>query len=326
MDKCTNRDKTGKRFSIFFTALCVAGAVSGLISGAVISGLEGTRGMEGWRWLFLIEGLLTVATALVAFFVLPDYPNTTARLNLEERQLATVRILTDKHATASQATRHLTPWQSIKAAVCDLRTYFFAILYFLDNGSTTISYFIPTVLRNMGYHGVQAQWMTVPIWMVGTVFLLVLPQSSDRTGDRRWHISGGLAMSFVSAVIAATVQNDAVRYTFICFYISGLYSTLPLILSWGSEEVGLPAEKRAVVIAMVNCIGNLSAIYGSQLWPSEDGPRYIKGFAAVAAFAGFSSLLSAAGPIIFRFLPSFKTKAERELAEEEQAVPSLAEE
>lgn len=276
--------------------------------------------MEGWRWLFLIEGVLTVLTGMFAVFVLPDYPDTTRRLNLEERQLAAVRILQDKHATTAQATRSLTSWQSIKAAVCDLRTYFFAILYFLDNGSTTISYFIPTVLSDMGYQGVKAQWMTVPIWMVGTVFLLILPQSSDRTGDRRWHIAGGLAMSFVSAVISATVLNSAVRYTFICFYISGLYSTLPLILSWGSEVIGLPAEKRAVVIAMVNCIGNLSAIYGSQLWPSEDGPRYVKGFAAVAAFAGFSALLSAAGPLIFRWLPSFPTKAERELAEEEQAA------
>lgn len=264
--------------------------------------------MEGWRWLFLIEGVLTVFTAGAAVFVIPDYPTTTRRLSLAERQLAAVRIIHDKNASAEQFKRRLSPWQAVKAALCDLRTYFFMVLYLLDNGSTTISYFIPTVLQDMGYSGVKAQWMTVPIWMVGTLFLLIIPQTSDRSADRRWHITGGLAMSFTSAVICVTVENAIARYTFICFYIAGLYSTLPLILSWTSDLMALPAEKRAVVVASVNCIGNLSAVYGSQLWPSSDGPRYIKGFTAVATFTGVASLLAALIPLIHRVLPKFTTK------------------
>ena len=156
----------GKRFCFFFTALCFAGAASGLISGAVISRLEGKYGMRGWRWLFLVEGLITIGIAIISIFVLVDYPyNASHRLSHEERKLATVRIMHDENDSNLDKKR-LSPLESVKAAACDIRVYVFVILYMTQNGSTTVSYFIPKVLQNMGYAGVKAQWMTVPIWAV----------------------------------------------------------------------------------------------------------------------------------------------------------------
>ena len=168
-------------------------------------------------------------------------------------------------------------------------------------------------MSNLGWSGVTAQWMTVPIWGVGTLFLLVVPQLSDRFRDRRWHISACLTLAFVSAVICATVEKSAVQYTFICFLIAGVYTTLPLSLSWASETFALPAEKRAVAIALVNCVGSLSTFYGSYLWPDKDAPAYRRGFTAVACFSGCCALLAAFMPIIFKYLPKFVTEAEMEI-------------
>lgn len=202
----------------------------------------------------------------------------------------------------------------------DCRTYVFVVLYMLDNGSTTISYFIPTVLKSMGYTGTTVQWMTIPIWAVATVFLLVMPQIADRTGDRRWHITGGLAMSFVSSVVLFQVRNNITRYVFLCFYISGLYFTLPLILTWASALMSLPAEKRAVVIAIANSVGNLSAVYGSRLWPSSSAPDYATGFISVACFTGAGAVLAAVAPYLFRILPRFPSRAELEILESQEGA------
>lgn len=286
-----------------------------MVSGAVISGLEGARGIAGWRWLFIVEGAGTVFSGIVANFILLDYPENTKKLTPEERELAIVRLIHDRKTTTAMAAKRLSPLQAIRAAIGDFRTYLFMILYMLDNGSTTISYFIPTVLKSMGYKGIQVQWMSVPIWAVGAVFLLVMPQIADRTGDRRWSITAGTAMSFVSALICYKVKIDAVRYTFMCFYISGLYYTLPLILTWASETMPLPAEKRAVCIAIANSVGNLSAVYGSRLWPSSDAPDYSTGFIAVACFTAVCSILAAIGPWLCRILPRFPTKEELEVAD-----------
>lgn len=120
--------------------------------------------MEGWRWLFLLEGVITVGVAIACKFILFDYPSTTSRLSPAERELAEIRIIYDKEATLSQSTNRMKPWQAVKAAFVDLRVYFFMALYLLDNGCATINYFVPTVLRDMGYAGTMAQWMTVPVW------------------------------------------------------------------------------------------------------------------------------------------------------------------
>lgn len=98
-----------------------------------------------------------------------------------------------------------------------------------------------------------------------------------------------------------------------CLYIGGLYPTAPLILSWTSETLALPAEKRAVSIAITNSIGVCSALYSSYIWPSSDAPRYTTGFGCVIGFLGISIITASLIPVIFRHLPKYSTKAEREL-------------
>jgi uncharacterized membrane protein YedE/YeeE len=121
------------------------------------------------------------------------------------------------------------------------------------------------------------------------------------------------------------INNEKVLYAMLCFYIAGLYTALPLILNWTSEVISLPAEKRAVVVALVNSLGNLSAVYGSRLWPSSDGPKFIKGFATVGAFTGFGAILAALIPVLLRYLPTEgQTKAEKAiLAREEELNEGL---
>lgn len=82
-----------------------------------------------------------------------------------------------------------------------------------------------------------------------------------------------------------------------------------------AEVVELPAEKRAVAIAVANSVGNLSAFYGSQLWPSEDALRYGTGFTAIACFTGVGALMAAVGPVLFRVMPRWPTRAELEVVQ-----------
>lgn len=316
------KSEIGKRFSIFYTASVCSGALSGLLAGAITGGMEGVNGIRGWRWLYIIEGCITVVAAVGVKFIILDFPENTHRFSAEERQLARVRIAYDRKTTASRNTMRLTHWQAIKAALADPRTYIFIILAIMDLGSCTISYFIPTIVKTqMGFTSVVAQYMTIPIWMVAAVFLLVLSFTADRSRDRRWHISACLGLSFVCTVVCVTVSDTKVLYAMLCLYIAGLYTALPLILSWTSETIALPGEKRAVVVALVNSIGNLSAVYGSRLWPSTDAPKFTTGFATVGAFTGFGTILAGTIPILLRFLPTEgQTRAEKAILEREREV------
>jgi len=83
----------GKRTSTYQTSAQLGGAFGGLIAGGVMSNLEGAQGIRGWRWLFIIEGVITIAFAIAAVFILPDYPTNSKRLTEQERFVATTRLL-----------------------------------------------------------------------------------------------------------------------------------------------------------------------------------------------------------------------------------------
>lgn len=82
----------GKRASLFLTSAQIGGLFGGLIAGGLMADLEGARGIRGWQWLFIVEGAVTIAVALVSYFVLPDYPVSYRRLTEEERFIATKRL------------------------------------------------------------------------------------------------------------------------------------------------------------------------------------------------------------------------------------------
>ncbi|OBT45367.1 hypothetical protein VE00_04054 [Pseudogymnoascus sp. WSF 3629] len=309
----------GKRFAIFYSAAVLSGAFGGLLAGGITKGLHDAHGIAGWRWLFIIEGVATVGVAIVAKFILLDFPHSSPVLTLEERQLATVRIIADSAASgsASGSSRddRLTHWEAFKAAATDPRTYSFMLLFVLDVGAGTISYFIPTITKSLGYDTVKAQYMTVPVYAVATLCLNICAYSADRHEERRWHITAALSLGFICAMVCAIVQTPVVRYVMLCFVASGIWSALPLILAWASKTIDLPAEKRAIAIAMINAVGNLSSVYGSQIWPTKSAPHYTLGWGITAGFLGAGACVAALMPVFIKLVPNKPTKAELALKE-----------
>ena len=107
------------------------------------------------------------------YFILPNWPLTSKMLTPDQRILAHVRILRDRNQHWEPEEAELTPFQAFIAVLKDPKTYFFMLIYSCNILALTISYFIPTMLKGMGYDKVSAQWMTIPIWMCGAAFQIV---------------------------------------------------------------------------------------------------------------------------------------------------------
>lgn len=299
----------GKRFTIFYTAATLSGAFGGLISGGITDGLHNAHGITGWRWLFIVEGVCTCGVAFCAIFILLDYPATSPSLSLEEKQLATIRLIADtrsREAEASNASR-LTHGQAFTAAVIDYRTWFFLVLLMLNVGSGTISYFIPTLTKTLGYDDVTAQYMTVPIYIVAAFVANCAAIVADRVqrkrggnGGRRPFVATFLCLGCVCSVVCAAVTQKVVRYVMTCFVAAGIWTALPLALAWISNTINSPPEKRAIVLALVNACGNLSSVYGSRIWPDKDKPDYRMGWGVTAGFLGAATIMVLVSPLVFR--------------------------
>ena len=89
------RKELGFRTAMLYSGALISGAFSGLITAGIKNGLDVARGLRAWRWLFIIEGVITIFVAFCAYLVLPNFPRTTSWLTEEERQLAVWRLEED---------------------------------------------------------------------------------------------------------------------------------------------------------------------------------------------------------------------------------------
>ncbi|EJD00008.1 MFS general substrate transporter [Fomitiporia mediterranea MF3/22] len=286
-----------RRYSVYYTATAVSGAFSGLLAGVITDNLNGARGIAGWRWLLLIEGVASSGAGLFAWIILPDWPATTRWLTDEERNLAVQRLLHDGIASSGAEAARPSHTESLKMSFREWRLYPLIFMYMLATGSQTIQYFIPTLVGQLGYKGYTLQFMTIPIYSVALVGILVFCFISDYRRERGHYVTITACIGFVSFIITVAATNKKVQYAFLCFGVGGVYAACPLTLLWVSAVIPHPAEKRAVAIAIVNSLGNSASIYGSFLWPSKDAPRYVPGFSSTTVFL----VLLAVSAQIFRY-------------------------
>jgi MFS family permease len=121
------RKELALRTAILYSGVLLATAFSGLIAAGVLSGLEGARGMAGWQWLFIIEGTGSFCAALLAFFILPDFPGQKTGfmkwlLSDDEQKVAVERINRDR-VSLPDADHGV--MAGLKMAIKDLRTWVF---------------------------------------------------------------------------------------------------------------------------------------------------------------------------------------------------------
>ncbi len=170
-------------------------------------------------------------------------------------------------------------------------------------GSSTLSYFYPTLVQGLGYTAKQAQYMTVPIYLVAFICTAVTGIFTDKIPHKRGLIiSCWLVVSTICAIIICTVYNFKARYVLLVFMASGLWSTNAMSLAYMSSTFGaFPNETRAISLAFVNAMGNLAQIYGAYLFPSTDSPKYLMGF-------GVLSGMCALGVVSYALLQVFLTR------------------
>lgn len=96
------RSEAQKRFSFFFSSTTLAGAFGGLLASG-LGKMEGLRGYRGWRWVFIIEGVLTCVVAIICYFLVTDFPEDAKWLTEEEREFVREKLAADTGKAAADA-------------------------------------------------------------------------------------------------------------------------------------------------------------------------------------------------------------------------------
>lgn len=114
--------------------------------------MSGVAGLSSWRWLFILEGAVTITAAVAAMFILPDYPATTKWLSDQEKAVAIYRLEKD---TGVKDEETMTLFQSFKSAVLDYKLWLLALIIVTKTTAGAVTQFIPTVVATFNFNKVQ---------------------------------------------------------------------------------------------------------------------------------------------------------------------------
>ncbi|CAA7268788.1 unnamed protein product [Cyclocybe aegerita] len=270
-------------------SLCMTGTLPGAIGGLLAFGLvrAHTSLLEGWQFLFLIEAIPTLIMALMILLFLPSFPFSATFLSPRERAIAQARLNRD-HKPQSHG--GMNGWDGFKAVISDINSWLFLIVYAGFNvGSATVSYFLPTLIKNLGFSSINAQGLTVAPYVVGWFMVFAQSWHSDRTKDRGWHIMASSAIALVGYIILATSVQKSVGAAYFALFlvVGGVYSLFPLVMSWAANAFS-PTSKRGVGTAFIVSISNCISIAAPQIYfDPEDEFRKGHAISAAALFLTF---------------------------------------
>ncbi|KAJ5113823.1 hypothetical protein N7456_002357 [Penicillium angulare] len=258
------------RVALILASATLAGAFGGAIAYGV-GFMNGVHGLSAWRWLFIIEGAPSCASAILVWFILPDYPETCNFLNSEEKALAKQRLGVE----ANDRERKSMTWSDAKAVLTQWRLYAHYLIYFgISTPFSSLSLFTPTITAGLGYANLKAQLMTVPPYAVAYVVTLAVSWSADHFNARSLHSA---VFSFIGAMgflASAVLPADDYRSRYGCLIVaaSGAFSCIPPLLGWLSSNLHSSAEI-GLAIALNISFGAPGQIVGVWIYKSDQSTR-----------------------------------------------------
>ncbi|KAK4248352.1 major facilitator superfamily domain-containing protein [Corynascus novoguineensis] len=285
------RHEIGFRCGIFASAAPLASTFAGALAYGITSGHPK---LASWRLLFLVEGLPTVLMTVIAFFFIPDSPDRARFLTADEKAIVRSRTVRQVGSAAASERIGGVRLRDVAAIFLDLKAWLCALMYFCGNVSySSLPVFLPTILEDMGYTAINAQGLSAPPSFAAFLFALVTTWIADRTQQRCFVLFTTSAIGGVGYIILATVETVGVRYFATFLASAGVFSTIPNILALTLNNQGNDT-RRGMSIVLINLVGQCGPFLGTNVFPLEERPRYVKGMSICASFMFFSALIALA--------------------------------
>ncbi|KAK1140249.1 High-affinity nicotinic acid transporter [Aspergillus melleus] len=282
------RSEAQKRFSFFFSSTTLAGAFGGLLASG-LGKMDGIRGYSGWRWVFIIEGLLTCVVSFIWFFVIPDFPEDVKWLTEEEREFIRAKLAQDTGGAAHDAK---IGWREVLDVFKDYKIFIGGLMYFGQIVTAYgYAYFAPSIIKTYGYDAIMTQLYSIPPWAAAWGFSMVIAVLSDRTGHRFAFTIGPMLIAMAGFGILLNVhgeENRSVQYGALFLVTSGCYSAMPVIVCWFAMNLG-GHRRRSIGTAWQVGFGNIGGIISTFAFLEKDAPEYRPGFAISVSFLCFSA-------------------------------------
>jgi len=250
------REDRAKAGSNFMAAIPLSFIVGSPLAGWILG--HPWLGVDGWRWLFVLEGMPAVLLGAVAFFYLTARPRDAAWLAPEQRQWIEQKLVEEKAVNPKK----ITTWRALCSGPVLVMSAVAFLEYFV---AYTVAFWLPTILkRQSGFSDVRVGFMGMVPYIAGFLAMLVNGWHSDKTGERRWHTAVPLFIAATALLglltVSASTQVLLMLFTML-LCVSGF---LPVFWTMPSEILSESAA--AASVGMINAVGSVAGFAGPFLF------------------------------------------------------------
>ncbi|ETN38599.1 uncharacterized protein HMPREF1541_06636 [Cyphellophora europaea CBS 101466] len=302
-----------KRLAVFYSSAALAGAFSGLLAFA-LQKMDGIGGLAGWRWIFIMEGIVTVVIGALIPFILIDSPATQKFLSPDDTKFYLRRLEHDNKTGSKDQDQF--KWKYVTSALLDWKIYL-STLIFWGNSVVIYSFVftLPTAIKDMGYTREQAQLLTIPIYTFSCLTILVVAYYADKAARRFEFICYPFilcAVCFIALIAVPKTHSPGIRYGLLFGVAAGFYAPLCGIVAWNANNLA-GSWKRSVGMALQITIGNLGGLVGSNIYMKAEAPYYWTGYGVSLAVLTIAIICS----VVMLFALKRINKKREAMSEEE---------
>ncbi|OQE44798.1 hypothetical protein PENCOP_c002G05110 [Penicillium coprophilum] len=275
------------RLGFFWTAMHIADILAGFLAFGFLH-LRGVQGQSGWRWLFLLEGLLTLLFGLSAYVLMPPGPCQTANwsrgksgwFTAREETIIVNRVIRDDPSKGSMHNREPITlkllWKSLKDY--DLWPIYILGLTF-QTPVTTPKQYLTLTLRGLGFDTFVTNLLVIPSEALSIVFILLITYVSEIWSQLTFVAMIGQIWILPFLVYLYVVDIDTANKWSVWVVMTLLlaYPNAHAIqVNWNSRNSNT-VRSRTVSAAMYNMCVQASTIIASNIYRADDAPRYRRG-------------------------------------------------
>ena len=276
----------------------MAGAFAGLLA-VPLNMMDGIAGKEGWRWILIIEGILTIAIAIASFFIVQNTPATAAFLSDRDRQILLFRIRNDEfglkedpkdeneHPERELDNEYIRGKLEIHKKTVShnakklihivfARWHLYAhllVFYGISAPLYAISLCLPTILKELSpsYTSTKANFFTIPVYISACVLSIIVAFFSDRKGKRAPFIIFSYSLMWIGFLIALVrpASMPGLAYAGVWIAACGIYPAFPGMVTWQANNIGGGEKVRAISMAFHIGTGSLGGAMGANFYSSH---------------------------------------------------------